>query len=256
MKTGAANESPKTLIGVERTVRILQALEKAENANLADIARSTELNEATVLRYLTSLIPLGFVERVEGSRYRLGWEMFRLGQSALSGHVPREAVRPAMESLLAEYNETVNFATRKADEVVIVEVFEGSRAIKKISDVGQSDPWHASALGKALMATQDDDEWHRILERSGMPRLTPHTITTRDAMAKELKEVRARGFAIDHEEASEDLTCVAAVVPTQPGMPQFALSVSFLTHRLPEEGLLEAGARIVRAAEEIGRKIS
>jgi DNA-binding IclR family transcriptional regulator len=255
VKAGDKAQEPTSLIGVERTVRILQALEQAESANLAEVSRRTSLNEATVLRYLLTLVPLGFVERLDTGRYRLGWELYRLGQRALTGYVPREAVRPTMEALLAEFNETVNFAYHKDDEVVIVEVFEGNRAIKKISDIGQSDPWHASALGKALMATMPDAEWRALLTQVGLPRLTAHTITSVSAMAKEIEQVRQRGFAIDHEESDEDLTCIAAVVPARTGKPQFAISVSFLTHRLPGDGLDQAGRRIVKAAEAIGQKL-
>ena len=244
-----------SLVGVERTVRILRALEQAEQANLADLARSVQLSEATVLRYLTSLVAVGFVERSDTSRYRLGWEIFRLGQRALTGHVPREVVRPAMEALLAEFNETVNLAYRKGDEVVIVEVFEGMRAVKKISDVGQSDPWHASALGKALMASMPDAEWHRLLAQTGMPAFTSHTISDIPAMQAEIDAIRRCGHAIDHEESDEDLTCVAAVVPNPSGMPQFALSVSFLTHRLAGDTLDHAATRVAEAADQIGRRL-
>ena len=218
MKQDAGGTERNSLVGVERAVRVLQSLADAESINLAELARATELSEATVLRYLNSLTSLGFVERTDSARYQLGWEVFRLGQRALARHVPRQAVRPVMEQLLAEFNETVNFAYRKADEIVIVEVFEGTRALKKVSEVGQSDPWHASALGKALLSTMEDDEWKRLLERVGMQRFTSNTIRTVAKMAIELKETRDRGFAIDQEEFEEGLTCVGAVVPTPEGM--------------------------------------
>jgi DNA-binding IclR family transcriptional regulator len=255
VKSSAATTERNSLVGVERAVRVLQSLADAESINLAELARATDLSEATVLRYLNSLTSLGFVERCEAARYRLGWEVFRLGQRALAGHVPRQAVRPVMEQLLAEFNETVNLACRKADEIVVVEVLEGTRALKKVTDVGQSDPWHASSLGKALLATMEDEEWKRLLERVGMARFTSNTILTIAKMAVELKETKSRGYAIDREEFDEGLTCVGAVVPTPPGMAQFVLSVSFLSHRLQPGALDKAGARIAEATAEISRRL-
>jgi IclR family acetate operon transcriptional repressor len=257
VKEDANGGSRTSLIGVERTARILQAVEAAEKSNLADIARRTGLNEATVLRYLNSLAALGFIEREEPGLYRLGWEVFRLGQRALAGRVPREAIRPAMQALAAEFNETVNFALIRQNTVVIVDVLESSRAIRKINFIGQTDPWHASALGKALLATMPDDEWRKIVSANGFQKYTKHTITSLDAMAKDLRGIRRRGYALDLEEADEDLTCVAAAVPDASGKPsQYAISISFLTHRLKDQDLEDAGNRVSAAAREIAERLS
>ncbi|MBO0678235.1 IclR family transcriptional regulator [Mycolicibacterium sp. S2-37] len=256
MKIETRAEKSSNLIGVERTARILSAVADAENGNLTEIARRTDLNEATVLRYLNSLTALGYVERFNAAQYRLGWEIFRLGQRAFSGQVPSEAVLPTMERLMLEFNETVNFAAHKERSVVILEVVEGRRAVTKLSNVGQSDPWHASALGKALMASMPDSVWRDILASAGLPELTPHTITSMKKMAGEIKEIRRQGFAVDREEAAEELTCVAAAVPTANGGPsRYALSISFLTHRLAPESVEHAGAQVIAGANEIARKL-
>jgi DNA-binding IclR family transcriptional regulator len=256
VKLEGGPEKGSSLIGVERTARILSAVAEAESANLTEIARRTELNEATVLRYLNSLASLGYVERFNAAQYRLGWEIFRLGQRAFSGQVPTDVVLPTMQRLMEEFNETVNFAANKERSVVILEVVEGRRAVTKLSNVGQSDPWHASALGKALMASMPDSVWHDILASAGLPELTPHTITTMKKMAAEIKDIREQGFAVDREEAAEELTCVAAAVPAATGGPsRYALSISFLTHRLTPESLEHAGAQVIAAANEISRKL-
>lgn len=209
-----------------------------------------------MLRYLNSLASLGYVERFNANQYRLGWEIFRLGQRAFSNQVPSEAVVPTMERLVNEFNETVNFAAHKDRSVVILDVVEGRRAVKKVSDVGQTDPWHASALGKALLATMPDSVWHDIVATAGLPALTTHTITSTKKLAAELKDIRERGFAVDREEAAEELTCVAAAVPTSNGAPaRYALSISFLTHRLTQENLEHAGAQVIAGAREIAAKL-
>lgn len=256
MKTQERSEKGSTLVGVERTARILSAIADANSANLTEISRRTELNEATVLRYLGSLAALGYVERFDATQYRLGWEVFRLGQRAFSGQVPSEAVLPTMERLMHEFNETVNFAAHKERSVVILEVVEGRRAIKKVSDVGQSDPWHASALGKALLATMPDSVWRDIVASAGMAELTPHTITTMKKLDAEIEAIRRQGFSVDREEAAEELTCVAAAIPTSDGSAsRYALSISFLTHRLTPENLEHAGAQVIAGAREIATKL-
>ncbi|MEU0497846.1 IclR family transcriptional regulator [Mycobacterium sp. NPDC006124] len=256
MKTAPAAEKSSGMIGVERTAKILSAVGDSDIGNLTEISRRTELNEATVLRYLNSLAALGYVERFNANQYRLGWEIFRLGQRAFSNQVPSDAVIPTMERLVGEFNETVNFAAHKERAVVILDVVEGRRAVKKVSDVGQTDPWHASALGKALLATMPDSVWRDVVASAGLPELTTHTITTMKKMAAEIEDVRTRGFAVDREEAAEELTCVAAAVPASRGGPsRYALSISFLTHRLDADTLEHAGERVVEAAREIAAKL-
>ncbi|GFG53532.1 hypothetical protein CQY20_12945 [Mycolicibacterium agri] len=249
-------EVSTTLSGVERTVRILKAVEAAGATNLADIARRAGLNEATALRYLNSLSNLGFIERFDSTQYRLGWEVFRMGQHAISDRVPRDAVRPTMENLLAEFNETVNFAMIKGDAVVIIDVLESRRGVKKTNVVGQHDPWHASALGKSLLASMSDAEWRNIVGTAPLPAFTAQTITSIEGLADEIERTRARGYAIDNEEADEELCCVAAAVPARAGQtPEYALSVSFVTHRLAPDSLAYAGQKVREAAEQIGAKL-
>jgi IclR family acetate operon transcriptional repressor len=170
--------------------------------------------------------------------------------------VPRSDALPIMEDLLGRFNETVNLAYRKGDDVVIVEVLHGNRAVIKLNEVGQVDPWHASALGKALLSTMTPSERGSLIKRVGMPRLTPNTIVDADALESDLAESARRGYALDREEAEEDLTCVAAAVPTTSGAAQFALSVSFLTHRLKTRNLDEVGRAITDAAELLGKRMS
>jgi IclR family acetate operon transcriptional repressor len=246
----------RTLEGVERTIRILHVLRDRGQANLAEIARDTALSESTASRYLASLCSFGYAERMPDNRYRLGWEVFRLGQRAAAAAVPRSDALPIMEDLLGRFNETVNLAYRKGDEVVIVEVLHGNRAIIKLNEAGQIDPWHASALGKALLSTMTPAERASLLRRVGMPRLTPSTIVDPQTLEADLAGASERGYVVDREEAEEDLTCVAAPVPAASGTAQFSLSVSFLTHRLKARNLDEVGRAIADAAELLGKRMS
>ena len=248
--------SAKSLESVDRVVRVLRAFEPKRSFTLAEIARRTDLNEATALRYLGSLVAHGVVERTESNQYRPGWELFRLGQLALTNRVPREAVLPVMEELRDRFHESVNLATREGDDLVIVEVLPSTRTVKQLNEVGQHDPWHASALGKAMLAAMSAEERGALLDRAGCPKLTKNTIVDRKKLDDELEATRERGYAIDAGEVEEDLTCVAASISDSNGVPFYGLSVSFLTHRLEPDTIKPAGAAVNKAANDVRERLS
>jgi DNA-binding IclR family transcriptional regulator len=252
---GDQASSRRSLESVDRVVRVLRTLESDEPVTLADAARRAELSEPTALRYLSSLCIHGLVERTASGRYRLGWELFRLGNQALANRVPRDVALPVMEQLREQFNETVNLALREGDELVLVEVLQSKRTLKPVNEVGQRDPWHASALGKSMLAFMPDGDRSALLDRVGLPRITSRTIVDRLELAQELEVTRKRGYAIDHQEIEDDLTCVGAAVLGPNEAPSYAISVSFPTHRVEDQVLERCGAAAHKAAAELRRRL-
>ncbi|MEU5540311.1 IclR family transcriptional regulator C-terminal domain-containing protein [Streptomyces sp. NPDC020362] len=82
---------------------------------------------------------------------------------------------------------------------------------------------HATAHGKALLASLSRAARRRYLADHGMARLTERTITDEERFEAELAGVRDRGIAVSVGEADPDYTCLAVPLPSR---PDHALSVS------------------------------
>src|SRR5438445_10573339 len=84
--------------GVARVDRVVAVLDSFDGhpAGLAETLRRVELSEATTLRYVSSLVRHGLIERDgDHGRYRLGMRLFQVAHHALSGrHCPATAKLP------------------------------------------------------------------------------------------------------------------------------------------------------------------
>jgi IclR family transcriptional regulator, acetate operon repressor len=241
---------------VDRVVGILEAIDGLGAMKLSQIARAAHLTEATALRYLSGLVSHGFVERDEGSgRYRLGIRLFQLGQGALGDRDPRLVALPIMQELRSQFDETVNLAMRLEDDLVLIEALESTRSIKKGARVGESDVWHSSSLGKAILAYLPEQEAIQILERQGHPRTTPRTLNTVEALLRDFELVRERGYAIDDEESEEGLCCVGAPIFDRHRRPSYAISFSGPAYRFSLSSVHEMGRAIKGAAKNISLRV-
>jgi IclR family acetate operon transcriptional repressor len=257
MKDGGTRRS-YAMACVDRTVAVLGALVgNHEGLTLAEVARRAQLDEATALRYLRSLASHDLVTRDEKSgRHSLGLGLFQLGQQAGGIADVRKLALPHMERLLEQFEETVNVGYAHQHRLVVIEVLESKRSIRKGATVGEVDVWHASALGKAILSSLPESQAVEILDSEERIRYTERTKVEIGDLLDDLRVTRERGFAIDDEEFEEGLRCVAAAIIGYRGAPSHALSISGFAPRMSSRGIVERmGAAVAQAAAEISQSL-
>ena len=242
-------------MALERALALLAAFEHRAEWRLVDIARETGLSEATALRYLSTLVHHRIVERDGEGTYRLGMRLFQLGQRALGRRDVRQLALPHLESLRERFEETVNLAVYSQENVVIIEVLESTHSIRKGAALGETDEWHCSALGKAILSLLPEPDARRILETHRLRRHTPHTITDIGPLLEQLVQARRCGYAIDAEEGEVGLSCVAAPVRDHRGLGSYAISVSGPASRLRPDRVAEVGEAVAGAAALVSRAL-
>ncbi len=235
--------------GTQALDRALQLVSNVVDADepltFAELQEMTGLAKSTTSRMLAALERGGLLERDDAGGYVAG-SLFWLYAAR---HDPWEELvrlaRPVMERIGSDTQESVHLSVLRGDTVVQVAQLD-SRYLLGTRDWSQVDvPTHTSALGKVFVA------WGGLeLPASDLVRLTPKTITTTAAMARDAAAARSRGFAFTIDELEDGLTGVAVPVRGPRGELVAALGISGPTSRLSHR-VDELGRYLITRAAEV-----
>ena len=245
-----------SLESIDRMAAVLRALEQGSDSSLEQVARRSGLTLSTALRYLLSLSQHGYVDRDDASGlFRLGLGLFRLGTLAIDRRDVVAVAGAVMDKLQGQFGELVNFATRQQNKVMLLRVVEGPQSLRKGGHAGEIDPWHATALGKAILAGLPPDDCRAILDGITFDRFTPNTKLDRAGLEQELEACRKHGYAVDDEEVVEGLRCVGVAVRDHRGVVQFGLSISGPKSRMAYSRIQEIGAALIDSASDLSTRL-
>lgn len=241
---------------VQRVSRLLQAVaSRKEGLTLTELSHATALPESTVYRLLATLEGEGFVERAtDGSaRFQIGLEVFRLGSTVLDRLGIGQHVLAYLEDLAAWTGETVNLGALQDFRVLYLQKVESQNPLRASLIVGATVPAHCSANGKMLLAQLDPDRLDALLATHPLEPRGPRTILDTDALRKELRSIRARGYAVDDLEFADDIRAVAAPILNHAGETVAAVAVAGPATRLT---LARIDDEVAPRVVETGRRIS
>lgn len=205
-----------------------------------ELAVELGFDKSVASRILRSLADTGFAERGGDRRYAAGRKL--AGRPARGGFPPdlRERAHPLLQALVAETGECAHLAVLVGERVFYLDKVESPAPLRVDHPVGLLAPLHCTALGKVLLA------FTGALAPTDLERFTPATLADQSALAADLDRTRARGFAIDDEEFSLGIRCVAAPLRDS-GVTVAAVGVSGPTARLGPNRLVAIGEQIVAA---------
>ncbi len=168
------------------------------------------------------------VASAPGAVYSLGSRAVEIGAAFL--RTPgRGSYDYLLTDLCARLGETVNIGRLVDDSVLYLGVRRPPHAFQFLSSPGLRLPAHATALGKALLAELEPAQVRELLDFP-LERLTPHTITTEDALMVALREIREQGYSREWEETSAGATCTA--VSAEVAGERIAIGVAVPTSRM------------------------
>ena len=184
--------TPERSDQVKSLVRALTLLNRLastdEGASLSEVAQQVGLSPSTAHRLLTTLEQERYVHfDPERRLWSVGMQAFMAGNAFLRTRSLTGAARPHMRALMEESAETVNLAVEDRCEAVYLAQVESRQMMRAFARPGGRAPMHCSGVGKAMLSAMPDAAVGKILQRSGLPRLTANTIGDTVALREDLR---------------------------------------------------------------------
>jgi len=197
-----------------RLVAALEALTRAEEGmGLAELSLAVGAPKSSLLGILRSLVRLGYLAHAHGL-YRLGPRSFRLAADMLAVRRFPSLVRPVLQDLHAQTEETV-FLVQLDDvarRVTYVEGIDSPNPVRYTVPTGTTRPLYVSAGGLMLLAFQDPGFIDTYLRAVPLDPLTPRTITDVAKLRQRLQTIRREGFGVSIGETVPGAAGIAAPI--------------------------------------------
>lgn len=246
----------RDLSSLEKGLAVLRELAASDGSLTAgQLASATGLNRTTIYRLCDTLERDGWATRVgddaSTARFELGVAAHGLAVLITSKYDTEARLRPVISELSHALGTTVHVGTLEGSQVVHIARSLPPEGMSVAARVGTREHAHCAGIGKALLAALPDEAFDQLYPDEQLPTRTPRSIGTRSELRRELERIRAAGSALDDEEGTLGIKCVAAPVFAPGGRGLFALSVTSVPSRLQGQELEEATAAVRAAAARL-----
>jgi IclR family transcriptional regulator, pca regulon regulatory protein len=219
-------QGPDFVEALARGLDVLRSFDAAHpRMSLTQIATASDLARPTARRLLLTLEELGYVRVVDG-RFELTPLVLHLGMAYVSSLGLWEIARPHLEQLVSQTHESSSMAQLDGSDIVYVARVAVPKIISLRVEIGTRFPAAQTSQGKVLLAALDPVALAEVLMQPSRSALPPFPERPAGAFDKELREVRARGWALADEELARGVRSVAVPVRDGHGKVRAAMNVT------------------------------
>lgn len=224
---------------LDRAFSIVDVLSNcSESVSLAEISALTGISKSTAFRILKSLRENGYVAQNAYGQYYMTLKICTLSRRVLEKTSIISLAQPHMKRLCAITHQTIHLVVREGTETVYVNRQEDDAApFHMTSVIGRRRSLHTSAVGKSILAALSNDEILNYWRAVDKIQITPYTIVNLDELFQEIEKIRVNGYAIDNQENTLGVRCIAAAIHDYIGTPSYAISISGPSEIMTDEKL-------------------
>ena len=192
---------------------------------------------------------------LQGGGYRIGAKVLDYAAAYTRQLDIIQVFQQVAQQIVDEIDETNQLARFQGGEMVFLATRDCQRLIRPAAYPGRRVAVHASAVGKATLAYLSEAEVLGLYPSETLPALTPHTITSRAALLRELERIRERGYATTAQESTLNLCCFSSPVWDSSGRMVAALSICLATDHPDEARAHNASSSVLKQAAAITRAL-
>lgn len=251
------NGNKYTIPMLEKGFELLEYLGRyPAGVSMQDIVTELSQPKTSVYRLLNSMMQMGYIcKNEEAARYFLSKKLLRLGLAALGESNIVEQSLPQMRLLRDSIRESIMLGVLMHNRVVLLEQVLGSHNFTFLLRPGTSFNLYASAPGKLFVAYASEKEQEELIQSIEFIVYNKNTISSAEAMRKEIKRIRKAGYAVDFEEEMDGVHCVAAPIFNQFGSIVASLWTSGPSGRLPKSAFPSIAEELIRATNGISSSL-
>ncbi|MBY5798961.1 IclR family transcriptional regulator [Rhizobium leguminosarum] len=211
--------------GFARGLKVIEAFgETRQRLSIAEAAKLTELDRATVRRSLLTLAELGYAD-YDGKFFTLTPKILRLGHAYLSATPLPALLQPHLDHLSEKAGQSASASVLDGTDIVYIARASQRRVMSINLTPGSRLPAYCASMGRVLLAALPESEVRAILARSELKQNTPNTKTDPEDLITEFRRVRAEGYAIIDQELEIGLCSIAVPVDNDRGETVAAINI-------------------------------
>ena len=245
------SDSKETKVGVlDKAMTILLVFNRGDQALLPqEIAERTELPLPTVYRLTQALSEHGLLTK-EGTRFRLGMTLLRLGMLVAEGVDVRQQAMRHLKWLNEQTGENAELQIRQEETRLVIEVVSSPHNLRPFADVGVLLPLHRGAAGKVLLAWLPTGQ-RGALALASAARYGDGIDFDVQRFLSELEHVRLTGWAKSKGERFPDVSAIAAPIFAADGQVAGAMTLVAPSSRLDAEECARYTPLVCEAARRV-----
>jgi DNA-binding IclR family transcriptional regulator len=216
VRNSGSDAEPTDLIrSVSRALRIIEEVSGSPRPlPVKAIARRCQLHVSTAYHLVRTLCYEGYLLRLPSGEYVAGSEVAERFHELMNSMRRPPRARAVLQHLADATGHTAYLACISAGRLVVVDTAEGGRS-PWLEDLqpGLETAAHATALGKALLATLPGRARNSLLAEHGMRPFTPNTVTEPAQIEAEVTRLRPGDLVTEYGQYRPEVCCAGVAIP-------------------------------------------